>query len=361
MIHKQIAAFFVIFSFCFSFAQDVKPYKNFEKPLSKHAKKKNLKQARKLFFKGKYSTSKEKYIQLLKADSANFTYNFEMGLLLYYTWTEELRSIPYFERALRHSPKDSLGEIYFCLGDVYQIGGRPTLAHSYYTKFLYRLEKGKTDMPASEKNELIADVKHRMEQCKNAETMAVSRYMNAIEINGKVNRFNIRNSGAGINSSFDDYSPVLSQNDSTLFFTSRRKESSGGKIDEDDDKYFEDIYSASLEKDTWTAASNIGKPINTKRHEASNFISLDGKVMYIYKGVKRGSIYKTEKNGKLWEKPKRISTSLNSRTWETSSIVVANNTLYIVSDRKGGIGGRDIYKCAQKQDGSWGEQKIWEI
>jgi len=49
---------------------------------------------------------------------------------------------------------------------------------------------------------------------------------------------------------------------------------------------------------------------------------------------------------------------INNKSWETSlfgfAVTVADDELYIVSDREGGVGGRDIYVSKKMSDGTWG-------
>jgi hypothetical protein len=43
-----------------------------------------------------------------------------------------------------------------------------------------------------------------------------------------------------------------------------------------------------------------------------------------------------------------LGSDINTASWETHATVSADgNTLFFVSDREGGIGKRDIYKCVK--------------
>ena len=62
-----------------------------------------------------------------------------------------------------------------------------------------------------------------------------------------------------------------------------------------------------------------------------------------------GNIYKSDLNGDVWTVPEKMGSDINTdKSWETSACLTSDGqTLYFVSDREGGYGGRDIYKCVK--------------
>ncbi len=80
------------------------------------------------------------------------------------------------------------------------------------------------------------------------------------------------NLGATINTTYDEISPFIHQDNQTLYFSSEGHPGMG-----DQDIFF----SRRLQKDTaWTTPTNLGYPINTIAHEGSFIVSLDGKTGY---------------------------------------------------------------------------------
>ncbi len=78
-----------------------------------------------------------------------------------------------------------------------------------------------------------------------------------------------------INSEYADYSPVVSNDESVILFTSRRENTTGGDMDSDD-KYYEDIYYSININGTWTPSTNfdstnriMNSVINTDDHDAA--------------------------------------------------------------------------------------------
>jgi len=166
----------------------------------------------------------------------------------------------------------------------------------------------------------------------------------------------VQSLGAVVNSKYEDYSPVISGDDKTLIFTSRREGTTGGKLFLDG-KYYEDIYISKKERGKWTTPRSIGANINTEGHEATIGLSPDGQQLFIYKDDNGdGNIYMSKLNGAEWSKPEKLGGEINTPSWETHATVSADGqNLFLVSNRSGGLGGRDIYKVSLLPDGTWGK------
>lgn len=169
----------------------------------------------------------------------------------------------------------------------------------------------------------------------------------------------IVNVGKNINSSNQEYVPVITADESELFFTSRRADTEGEGRDNQIDDFYEDIYYSSKdEKGEWQKAVNIGKPINSPFHDATVGLSIDGQKLFIYRDNSKGigNIYVTEKKGNDWTEPTELPKPITSKYQETSaSYDYTGKTIYFVSARPGGKGGKDIYKSTQDKEGNWGE------
>ena len=160
--------------------------------------------------------------------------------------------------------------------------------------------------------------------------------------------------GDSINTPFPEYSPVLSADEKTLIFTSRRPGSTGGDKTIED-QFYEDIYISYRKPDsTWTMPVSISPNINTITHEASVGLTADAQTLLIYKDINGGDIYSSSLDGEQWTTPQPLGSNVNTSSWETSACLTPDgNTLYFVSNRKGGLGGRDIWKCVKLPNGKW--------
>src|SRR5690554_4313230 len=70
----------------------------------------------------------------------------------------------------------------------------------------------------------------------------------------------------GINSGYDDYSMVISNDGKEAFFVSRRPNTKGGNVNPDDQRYFEDIYHAKWneEENDWGDPTNEIPRLNSE-------------------------------------------------------------------------------------------------
>ena len=101
--------------------------------------------------------------------------------------------------------------------------------------------------------------------------------------------------------------------------------------------------------------NSISQNINTNSHEASINLTADGQTLIVYKDDGGdGNIYFSKWDGNDWTSIQSFGSDINSKYWESHACLSAdNNTLYFVSDRPGGYGGRDIYRCVKLPNGLW--------
>ncbi len=171
----------------------------------------------------------------------------------------------------------------------------------------------------------------------------------------------ITNMGDSVNGPYPDFSPVLSADERTLIYTTRRPNSTGG-LKTEDDRYFEDIViSYKDDNEKWSKPVTLSYNVNTIGHEASINLSPDGQTLIVYKSDATsknpegdGNIYYTTFDGKDWTNLKEFGSNVNSQYWESHACLSADgNLLFFVSDRPGGYGGRDIYRCVKLPNGKW--------
>jgi outer membrane protein OmpA-like peptidoglycan-associated protein/tetratricopeptide (TPR) repeat protein len=170
----------------------------------------------------------------------------------------------------------------------------------------------------------------------------------SIEAINKPVPFKPVNLGPEINSANDEYLPVSTADEATLIFTRKILNN-------------EDFYKSAKLNGQWGKASYLSRQINTAEfNEGAQSISQDGKYLFFTgcnrpDGMGRCDIYVTQKKGDDWSKPFNLSAPINSSGWESQpSISADGHTLYFVSNRKGGYGGYDIWKCQVTEKG-WSE------
>lgn len=299
---------------------------------------------------GNYYAALPMYFQLHKMDTANANIYYLIGDCYLRARRGKASALPYLERSLLSISskynEDSYEErnapilAYKLLGDAYHI-------HSMFEKAILSYERYKKELILYKRKDDVnlKDANRKIEMCKNG-----------IDLMSKPINVKIENMGKNVNSPYADYSPVLTADQSTMIFTTRRSQSTGGEM-LDDGKYFEDIYLSNYDGKNWTVAQSIGKPINTDGNEASVGISPDGQEILIYKDDNGdGNIYSTSLNGDVWSEPIKLNSNINSKHWEPSAFISADGqTIYFTSDRPGGFGGRDIYESKKNPNGEWGK------
>ena len=165
----------------------------------------------------------------------------------------------------------------------------------------------------------------------------------------------IDNAGGEINTSYNDYSAVITADESMIMFTSRRPGGIGNGIDEGINEPFEDIYYAVRKNNKFQMAQNIGKPINTDVHDAVVCLSPDGSKLITFNGGKNnGDLFISELKGDVYTKPEHLGKAVNSSEHEASaSFSYDGKILYFASDRKEGSGGHDIYYSIINEKGKF--------
>jgi hypothetical protein len=165
------------------------------------------------------------------------------------------------------------------------------------------------------------------------------------------------NLGKKVNSSSADYYPCVSDNEGMLYFTSRRKETTGNQISSMG--YFSsDIYSCKVVNGDWSKAKNLGSQINSAEDEECVSLSHNGTKMllYVFHDETGADLFTSEINlkNKSFGRATRLPSPINSSEGEFEACYSNDgNTIFFVSDRKGGVGESDIYTCKKLPTGQW--------
>ncbi len=313
------------------------------------------------YSKGGYAAALPIFLRLYKLDSTNKNLAFKLGVCYLSSRKDRAQAIPYFLKAVKTVSYDYRGSSYKeknapliaikFLGDAYHLDYQFDKAIETYEQFKTVMAEKNIAIKATLTEKiiladkvLIDETNRKIGMCKTAQLL-MSSPVNVL----------IENLGNALNSPYADYSPVLSADQHTLFFTSRRPETMGIQKD-DEGNYMEDIYVSNKTEIGWSKAENIGAPINTDWHEATVGISPDGQTILIYKDdLGDGNIYSTTLDGDVWSTPLKLNENINSKYWEPSAFISADgNSLYFTSNKPGGFGGRDLYVSKKTKSGDWG-------
>jgi outer membrane protein OmpA-like peptidoglycan-associated protein/tetratricopeptide (TPR) repeat protein len=305
-----------------------------------------LTKARDKVQRGEYYLAAEDYLAALKKDSLNYKANLEYGLLNTQYINNPGNAGPYLLRAERMSKKDTLSELILGLAQYYQSQNMYAQALLYYRRLGNRIEKN------NDGKIIEAVIRRDIVDC---------QYAVSSPVQPVYKRLRVTNAGNGVNTIYPEYAPVVSENESLLMFTSRRKEHSGQKIDVNDGNYFEDMYLARKENGVFKNAHpfsasdpEVKAMPNTPGHDAMVSISPRDNKLYT---CDNGKLYESEWKNNSWTTPTLMPNPVNVSDGFQShaSLSADGKTLYFSSEREHGLGGLDIYRCDKKSDGSWGD------
>lgn len=299
-----------------------------------------------LILEGNYFQALKNFLEAYQIDSSSSNINYKVGICYLNTVTEKSKALYYLEKAVLKTttkytdlePREENAPV-----NAFYYFGKALHQNYKFDEAIANYEKFKSYLKANQKD-MIADVDRQIEIANNAKAL-VSAPINVV----------IKNLGDSINTAYPDYSPVLSADEETMIFTSRRPGSTGGDKTIED-QFYEDIYISYKKTDsTWTTPVSVSSNVNTFTHEASVGLTADAQTLLIYKDANGGDIYYSTLDGDNWTFPMAMGSDINTPSWETSACLSPDgNTLFFVSDRKeGSLGGRDIWKCVKLPNGKW--------
>lgn len=168
-----------------------------------------------------------------------------------------------------------------------------------------------------------------------------------------------------INTLHIDFSPIII-NDS-LFYYNSLNQNSIPTIDkiENSEPIYTKFYKAQKTDNEWIKSDSIEFPFSNldTANVANGVFSTDNLRFYFtvisknWKYQNISAIYVTEKKSGIWTKPEKLSNNINLKNFSSTQPTIGNcfdknlDIIYFVSDRKSGVGGKDIwYTVYDKQN-----------
>lgn len=160
----------------------------------------------------------------------------------------------------------------------------------------------------------------------------------------------IKNLGSKINSELDDLFPYIANNESWMFYT-RNVPIYGGE---------DQLMYSTAENGGWAKSKTLlEKKMREEFNQGMGKISRDEKVMFfpVYDRADEGNdcnIMKANMHRDAILDINKLGEEINSPYWESQPAVnCEGKSLYFVSDRPGGFGGRDIWVSHLQENGAW--------
>jgi outer membrane protein OmpA-like peptidoglycan-associated protein len=289
---------------------------------------------------GSYRDARDFYIEANKYNDQNPELNYMIGKCYLFT-DNKFESIKYIKKAFQLKPEVNF-DIHLMLGMAYHQIHEFDNAIEEYNLFLKNLHP-----------KMVEEYKEKIDmyirQCKHGRNLVLDP-----------KRVVINNLGENINSVYDDYAPVISNDESIMYYTSRRRNEEKSKRSVIDDKFFEDIYFSESKDKKWALSERFSPKVlgkKNKTHIAVIGISPTKDIVYLYKGKeKSGDLFYTEykEEKEKWTKPKPLK-KFNSKNRETSIAMTSDgNTIYFISsNEKDSHGGTDIYYSRKDVKDKW--------
>lgn len=256
------------------------------------------------------------------------------GICLLHMRGKKSLAIPFLESAVQNIHADYRGDrpeedgappsALFYLGVAYRINSQTGRAEEVFRKLLSELD------PDSATRLLI---ERELVYCRNAR-----------ELISQAVPVKITNPMEKINTSADEFNPSVDPSEKEMVYMQSRK-----------------FYDAALETVDdiagWSLPDEITTEIGSDGEYSVVSRSSDGNtlVLYTYDMYRGGELYTSGFSGERWLKRERMPAPINSPYSETSGSFSPDGQLfYFSSNRPGGLGGYDLYRCARGSDGKWG-------
>jgi len=274
----------------------------------------------------------------------------------------------YFERALKYSGSDTITELYYYLAKAYQVNHDFAKAKKAFSEFAPSIRQNKKGQ------ELTSVVQWDIKTCQHGEYHVKLNTKNPLENKQKplndVKKYFInatdfivlQNMGEKINSVYDDEAAVFLKNESEIFYTSKRNPfGTTTKLSSSIDYTYEHVYSSKKISGDWKTPYLLNNAhlfsnefeLEPETHISIVSINKAENLMFLYKS---GKLYESTLQGVSWTTPIELPEHINLKKSHEPSVCISEdgNMIIVVSDKKGGYGGRDLYTSTRTDDGSWG-------
>lgn len=285
------------------------------------------------FYLGEYDEARFIYSELLKQDPTNANLQFLTGACYLSSGHERTKAIPYLEKAVKsmspgyregsYKERNAPSECLFALARAYHINNQLDLAQVYYEKY-------HDIMKLRDPAEIEFVLKH-IESCKLAEEML-----------NEPMPYTRTPFSAEMNRDISNYNAVFATADSIMVYTRQKL-------------FYTAIMMTRMINGSWSEPLVINDQLEADDQVVVTSISQDGKELYLVKPEdNQGDIYISHLKKGKWSRMEKLPEPLNTPYNESHAAISADGrTLFISSDRPGGLGALDIWIAKKNTNGEW--------
>jgi len=281
--------------------------------------------------RGQYAEALNLLGQAIEKDK-NFAEAYYRRGLTYYLMKQYPNAISDFEKGLSlTSELRKQKDFWFALGEPYVLSGQYEKAMKVLSAYINNETQNKQKIAYA--TMLFKSAEFSL---KNQSTKSLFKRR---ALSDTVNRFVMQ------------YFPVLTADQMQLIYTRR----AGDGPNDDEDL----MITKKDEQGRWSIPESISKNINTPLNEGTCTISADGRRLIFTScsgrdGIGSCDLYESIKVGDVWTTPKNLGRNVNTNEWESQpSLSADGRTLYFVSDRRSGLGRRDVWISTLDETGIW--------
>lgn len=273
------------------------------------------------------------YTTLLKIYPTNANFKYRIGQCYINISGEKEKAMSYLEDAVKFinpeykegnfnekgAPYDAL----YYLANAYRINNQIDKALETYKLFAKNINTEVYD---------TAVVNLQIQSC-----------LNAKELMRKPLFIKEMNLGDMINESNSEFNPVVSDNEDLLVYAKS-------------EAFYDAILYSTKNNGKWSGPLNMNELLVVDRDLFPTSLSRDGKTLYLYSSADYdGIIYQSVFENGTWNQIVKLNDNINTKFWESHATISHDNkNLFFTSNRKGTMGGLDIYVSKRDSSGNWG-------
>ncbi|MEI7594558.1 MAG: hypothetical protein WCK02_02340 [Bacteroidota bacterium] len=316
--------------------------------MKKRKIRKQFNRAIEFFYQQQYDKSLALFKKMAKKDPERPNLNFFIGVNMLKLNKSKSETRTFFEKAVRLTVPNYIEKFdenrapafaYYYLAQVY-------LSQNLFDEAINNALLFRSFIPVSNSS-LLKEVNQLIVSCHVAKAL----YQNP-DKNVDIKPLDV------LNTSFTDFGAQFSADGNQMFFSSRRNFSSNVNEKDLDGQYKSDIYYVTKNGQSWSSPTKINIACKDEANDNFCCLSIDGNYMFFSSDREQEQYdiyYCLKMLDGSWSEPRRLGENINSYSSNETYAWLSLNwqTLYIVSDKKGGFGGRDIYFSKKMENSDW--------